>query len=262
MRSIVVSTEKGGVGKTTLALHLAWHFAEAGKRVVLIDLDPQGNASNTLGDGFAPAARLFSTEPFEIPKELPGAGKVALIGADPKLADVERIDPYTRQPIDLKTAFTMFKQNLALLDPHFDVCIIDTPPSTSLKASAALYAGGWVVSPVDLEQWGMQGIAGTIRAIEGIRRRFNPTLVFVGLLPSRFDATSPSQKATLMSLLNTEGYARFVLPAKLSRRLAFAATGRSKAPVWRDATRSGADATTEMRHALKLIEQKVFADES
>lgn len=259
MKTIVVSTEKGGVGKTTLALHLAWYFADQNKRVVLLDLDPQANASSTLREGATgiEASRLFTAEALPVLSAPVAPGSVALISADRKLVDVERIDPYTREPIRLEVVFPTFKKQLASLAEEFDVCVVDTPPNSSLKATAALFAAGWVVSPVDLEQWGMDGIAATIRTVEGTRQKLNPNLVFCGLLPSRFDATSQSQKATLLALL--KNYSRWVLPAKLSRRLSFAAIGRTRAPVWKDGSSSGREATAEMLRALKLIEEKVDA---
>ena len=127
MKTIVINNQKGGVGKTTLAVHLAWFMAEADLRVLVIDVDAQSNASDTLRHyaGSTLAADLFKPGIRLVPREDEG---LTLAPADSSLTDLDRSSA---------VAITTLQENLAIASEQFDACVIDTPPSLGLAVWAA-----------------------------------------------------------------------------------------------------------------------------
>ena len=146
MKTIVINNQKGGVGKTTLAVHLAWHLAETGGRVLLIDADAQGNATDTMKRhrGDVTAAELF--RPGRVPVA-GGADGITLAASDSSLTDVDRGDA---------AGIQQFRDNLRSVSDSFDVCVIDTPPSLGLRSVAALVAATHVLSPIYLEDYSVR----------------------------------------------------------------------------------------------------------
>ncbi len=120
MKSIVVWTRKGGVGKTTLATHLAWHCADVGHRVRVIDLDVQGNASDALASAtrLGDSAILFGRSAIPV-ASTQAPGTIALLAGTEALNDVERLEP--------QTAAASFRDYYALLEAGFDIVIVDGP---------------------------------------------------------------------------------------------------------------------------------------
>ncbi|WP_159650657.1 ParA family protein, partial [Bosea sp. 125] len=134
MKTIVINNQKGGVGKTTLAVHLAWHLAETGGRVLLIDADAQGNATDTMKRhrGDVTAAELFRQGRSPV---IGGLDGITLAASDSSLTDVDRGDA---------AGIQQFRDNLRSVSAVFDVCVIDTPPSLGLRSVAALVSASHV----------------------------------------------------------------------------------------------------------------------
>lgn len=189
MNIITVTNQKGGVGKSTIAVHLAMALQERGDRVLFVELDPQGNASKTLekagGVAALQASQLFEEQQLTI---TPNEG-ITLINADAKMADIERA------PL---TVMSTFKDHLAALASQFDHCVIDTPPTLGLRMSAALIVANHVLSPIELEEYSIDGITKMLQTIFGVKLKWNPDLNFLGMLPNRFNSRSEDQKKTLM----------------------------------------------------------------
>jgi chromosome partitioning protein len=250
MRTLVVNNQKGGVGKTLLAVHAAWRLAETGARVVAIDLDPQANASYTLSEAaaFGPSYALFTDQ--GVPGEA-SPGSLTLLAADRSLDGVD-----TR----LTEAVVAFRRNYAELARRFDYAVIDTPPTWSGRNYAALMVATTVVAPIDLETYALQGVRQLLAqktAVEKNGRGGRP-IDFMGLLPSRFQSTSPRQRANLEALLRHDG-ARLLFPNRgvITQRQGYAEALDLKQPVWTIRKSAAQEAGREIKTVLAAIQSRL-----
>jgi chromosome partitioning protein len=146
MKTLVVNNQKGGVGKTMLAVHAAWFLAEGGARVLFVDLDPQANASSTLSAArIGESCRLF-LEPSLVIEGGPG---VSLLAGDRGLDAVD---------VQLTQSVTTFRDAYARFAGAFDYAVIDTPPTWSGRNYAALMVASSLLAPIDLETYALQGV--------------------------------------------------------------------------------------------------------
>jgi len=183
---LALTNQKGGVGKTTTAVNLGACLAEGGARVLLVDLDPQGNA--TTGVGIDRGSVKAGT--YEL---LGGTG-----GADAIMAtDVAGLDvlPSTIDlagaEVELVSAFareTKLRQGLAGLRGEYDFVLIDSPPSLGLLTVNALAACDEVVVPIQCEYYALEGLGQLIRTLDLVRDGLNPALRVGGVVLTMFDA--------------------------------------------------------------------------
>ena len=184
-RIIAIANQKGGVGKTTTAVNLAAALARTPKRVLLADLDPQGNA--TMGSGIDK-------------RELGASVTDVLLGeAQPAEAIVRCADGYDLLPgnIDLTAAEIRLldaearegrlKAALEQVRGNYDFILIDCPPSLSVLTLNALTAADSVLVPMQCEYYALEGLSALIDTIEGLKGRFNPALEIEGVLRTMFD---------------------------------------------------------------------------
>ena len=239
MKTLVVANQKGGVGKTALVVHLAFDFAERGLRVLVLDLDTQGNTSFSLKKQTAvgEASRLFGPEGISsaVRGEAPG---IYVLGADPALANVEARG--------LQEAAGHLRANLRALGGSFDVCLIDTAPALGVRLVAALVAADYVLSPIELEAYSIQGIRMMVTTIVNVRKS-NPALKFLGILPSKVDGRNPRHHAHLAEL--SAAYRDQLIPTPIGLRSSVADALATGQPVWAIHKTAARKAAQEMRTA-------------
>lgn len=248
MKTLVVANQKGGVGKTTLLVHMAHYAAEAGSRVLVIDLDPQCNTTSSL-EAFASdivASALFGSNAID-PKQK-SEHRITLIGADSALLNVDRAS------LDATQSFVGQVRRLAD-SAQFDLCLIDTAPALGLRMVAAVTAANYVIAPIELEAYSTDGIAAMLKTIYGIRQKLNPGLQFLGMLPSRVNTHSPAQKANLVDLLKR--HPDLIVRKAITQRTATGEAAGAKKPVWALRKTSARDAGQEMKAVLAHIIDKM-----
>lgn len=189
-----VINQKGGVGKTTTALNLAASLAQWGHPTLLVDLDPQGNATSGVGlsgmllGGLSLYQALVSIEdadndqtaaprPAILSGPLPG---LSVIGASPELAGSEIDLAGNKRRDGLKRLLTPLKE-------EFSFVIVDTPPSLSLLTVNSLVCADRLIIPVQCEYFALEGLGQLLRTLEKIRRFLNPDLSVMGLVRTMFD---------------------------------------------------------------------------
>lgn len=182
---IAIANQKGGVGKTTTAINIATAMAASGWRTLLVDLDPQGNASTGIGVGAA--NRDFSSYDVlvdqvsvahcTIRSTIPGLdllpATVDLSGAEVELVGVEGRAHRLRDA-------------LAAHEGH-DICFIDCPPSLGLLTLNALCAADTLMVPLQCEFFALEGLSQLLQTVEQVQQRFNPDLGIVGIALTMFD---------------------------------------------------------------------------
>ncbi|QZD90807.1 ParA family protein [Qipengyuania aurantiaca] len=189
MITIAIANQKGGVGKTTTAINIATAMAASGWKTLLIDLDPQGNASTGLG--IDNAAREYTTYDLLVgdatlaqaaqKTEIPGLDIVPatqdLSGAEVELVSVE--DRTHRLQKALAAQQTGFA--------GYDVAFIDCPPSLGLLTLNALGAADTLMVPLQCEFFALEGLSQLLQTVERVQQRFNPDLGIVGIALTMFD---------------------------------------------------------------------------
>ena len=247
MTTIVITNQKGGVGKTTITALLAWWLTEReNARVALFDLDSQKNLTRTFAKHGCEvgAARLFASNGIAAEK-LPAAN-LCLFPGEAVLVDLERASP---------EIIRNFCNNVALVQEQFDYCVIDTPPALGLRMTAALIVADYVLCPVELEEYSIEGVTAMIKTIVGVRQRHNPHLKFLGLLANRFNAHSVRQREGLKALF--VAYGQHVIPTKISTRSAIPEALSQAVPVWKLPKTSARDAAAEVNKAFELIRERM-----
>ena len=186
-RIVAVANQKGGVGKTTTAINLAASVASRGYRVLLVDFDPQGNASSGVGytrdrieltiyDALTGEVTLEDViRPTEITTLFLAPANTELVGAEIELISADRRERFLADA-------------LATLGQVYDYIVIDCPPSLGLLTLNALVAADGVIIPMQAEYFALEGLSALTATIEKVRAAYNPKLAIDGVVFTMFDA--------------------------------------------------------------------------
>ena len=185
-RVLAIANQKGGVGKTTTAINLGTALAACGKRVLIVDMDPQGNASTGLGiettrRGQGTYEAIIDGLPLAeatLDAKIPGMSVVAssidLMGAEVELMNLGRREYRLRDAVSLAR-------------DDYDYILIDCPPALGFLTLNALVAADSVLVPLQAEFYALEGLSHLLRTVERVKRAFNPGLSIQGIVLTMFD---------------------------------------------------------------------------
>lgn len=222
--TIAITNQKGGVGKTNIAFNLSGALAEKDKRILLIDLDQQGNLSSAFLDNIynlnATIADIFLDNGTPI-SEVIQKTSFPNIDIIPSNIDLSKIDLQLAGEPD---AQYFLADKLKEVKDDYDYIIIDCPPSLSLATRIGLVATDEVIIPLECQEWAVKGTAYLSSAIAKIRKRANPKLKIMGYLINRFDGRRKLEEVYRETILETFKDKVFKVEFKNSVKFAEAAT--------------------------------------
>jgi len=243
---LAVANQKGGVAKTTTVASLGAALAAEGKRVLLVDLDPQGCLTFSLGHD---------------PDKLPVSVHEVLLGeVEPDVALVETAEGMTLLPanIDLAGAEAMLlmragreyalKRALAKVADRFDVILLDCPPSLGVLTLNGLTAAGEVIVPLQCETLAHRGVGQFLRTVADVQQITNPDLTLLGALPTLYDSRTTHSRDVLLDV--ADRYNLPVLAPPIPRTVRFAEATASGTSVLAGRKNKGALAYRELAASL------------
>lgn len=253
-RIIAFANQKGGVGKSTLCLQMAFYLIEQGKKVLVIDFDPQGNTSSRLAPKDSNQSPVFTGTPTLALFQETCADIQPLAcpaGMDLIYSYVNDAELSELETIELKNALIP-KKHLTSILPNYDYVLIDCPPSLGRKLVAALAFTTHVVCPVQLSGFAVDGVEGLLTTIISIQRAVNNSLEVVGVAINKMD-TSVSHSKALSQLENV--IPNMLLKNIIKHRPPLDRATSEGVPVW--SLGYGHVAAKEVKLLLKEILEKV-----
>jgi chromosome partitioning protein len=229
-RVVALCNQKGGVGKTTTAINLGAALADYGRRVLLIDFDPQAALTDGLGfrgrdfedasiyslivDGGVEAADLVVDTPIPGMDLLPGHINLSA-------AELQLVTEVAREQA--------LERAIKPLLPDYDIALIDCQPSLGMLTVNALTAANSVIIPVECEYFALRGVALLLETIEKVQRRINPDLIIDGVLATRYDGRTVHSKEILERLI--EGFGDQLFHTVVGRAVKFPETTAGGLPI-------------------------------
>ncbi|MBP8968314.1 MAG: ParA family protein [Lachnospiraceae bacterium] len=207
-RILAIANQKGGVGKTCTAVNLSASLGELGKKVLLIDMDPQGNSSSSFGVNKNEVENTIYEVMLEectlseaIIKDV--AKNVSIVPANVNLGAVE-IEMAGKDKANL-----ILRRELDFVKDEYDYIFIDCPPAISLTTVNSMAAATGVIVPVQCEYLALEGLGQVIETINLVRSRMNPTLDLTGILFTMYDGRTVLSNDVVDSVRNTVKYHTF-----------------------------------------------------
>ena len=253
---IAICNQKGGVGKTTTAINLAAALAGAGKKILIIDLDPQGNASTGLGIDYANRDKsiyevLASSIAFDESVSKTNLENLFIIPSNVELSGIE---PELANESDKAFVLKSLINNSNSIKT-FDYIFIDCPPALSLLTLNALVSANSVLIPMQCEYYALEGLSDLVNTIKKVKKHLNPQIEIEGLLRTLFDKRNTLGKQVSDQLSAHFGNKVYTTIIPRNIRLA-EAPSHGKAVLFYDKSSKGAKAYLEL--ADEILERKKY----
>ena len=255
---MAITNQKGGVGKTTTTVNLAASLAAANQRVLLIDLDPQGNA--TMGSGIEKRDMeitvyhvLLGRKTIAEARQKSAVGKYDVLPANRDLAGAEV------ELVDFSHRETRLRDALQLIKDDYDYVLIDCPPALNLLTLNGLCAAKSVMIPMQCEYYALEGLSDLVNTIRKVRANLNPVLEIEGLLRTMFDPRNTLAQQVSDQLL--EHFGSKVYRTVIPRNIRLAEAPSYGVPVlYHDKVSKGTQAYLALAsELLNIAEQSVTA---
>jgi len=255
---IAVTNQKGGVGKTTLCSQTALRYAQRfGKRICVIDIDPQGNSSTF----FEPSHQYSGTRVRDLFSDIPGKVEpmVTRFGIDlfhtpendSELASVEKLP--IKQALKLKS-------HIENVMDEYDYVFIDCPPSLGIKTIAVFAFADYVLIPVQVSGFAVNGLKGQIETIKAIRQQVNPRLKLLGVVINKLDRRRKRDIQAVEKLRS--GIGTLLFNTIISYNASLDAAMTEYCPVWKLHEGRARVATTEIDNMIDEISVRIGGEQS